>query len=82
MLNISPSKLNEKVDLNRFEAVQKVFHRRHYKYFDRFLMAFAIITLIVLFLPWTQNIKGGRISDYFESGSAPADPSIPHPGAS
>ena len=51
MLNISPSKLNEKVDLNRFEAVQKVFHRRHYKYFNRFLLAFAIITLIVLFLP-------------------------------
>ncbi len=58
MLNISENKLNEKVDLSRYVAAQKVFHRRHYKHFDRFLLAFAIIALIVLFLPWTQNVTG------------------------
>ena len=58
MLNISPVKLNEKVDLSRFKAAQKVFHKRHYKQFNRFLLAFSIIGLIVLFLPWTQNISG------------------------
>ena len=58
MLNISPSKLNEKVDLSRFKAAQKVFHRRHFKQFNRFLAAFAIFGIIVLFLPWTQNITG------------------------
>lgn len=58
MLNISPNKLNEKIDISRFKAAQKVFHKRHYKQFNRFLLAFSIIGLIVLFLPWTQNITG------------------------
>lgn len=58
MLNISPNKLNEKVDLNTFKAAKKVFHKRHYKQFNRFLLAFLILGFIVLFLPWTQNITG------------------------
>ncbi|WP_350293128.1 biotin/lipoyl-binding protein [uncultured Croceitalea sp.] len=58
MLNISPNKLNEKVDLSEFKAAQKVFHKKHFKQFNRFLMAFAIFGFIVLFLPWTQNITG------------------------
>lgn len=58
MLNISPNKLNKKVDLSKYKAAQRVFHKRHYKQFNRFLLAFTIIGLIVLFLPWTQNITG------------------------
>ena len=58
MLNISPNKLNEKVDLSRFKSSQKVFHKRHYKQFNRFLATFSIFGIIVLFLPWTQNIAG------------------------
>jgi multidrug resistance efflux pump len=58
MLNISPNKLNEKVDLMHFRAAQKVFHRRHYKHFSRFLLVSSLIGLIILFLPWTQNING------------------------
>ena len=58
MLNISPNKLNRKIDLMRFKSSQKVFHERHYKHFNRFLLAFSIIGLIVLFLPWTQTISG------------------------
>ena len=58
MLNISNNKLNRKVDLTGYRAGAKVFHKRHYKHFNRFLAAFSIIALIVLFLPWTQNITG------------------------
>lgn len=58
MLNISHNKLNEKVDLMRFKAAQKVFHKKHFKHFNRFLLAFALIGVIILFLPWTQNISG------------------------
>ncbi len=56
MLNISPNKLNTKVDLSVYKSAQKVFHRKHFKHFNRFLLAFAIIGIIILFLPWTQNI--------------------------
>ena len=57
MLNISHNKLNRKVDLSQYKSVQKVFHKRHFKQFNRFLIAFAIVVIIVMFLPWTQNIN-------------------------
>ena len=57
MLNISHNKLNKKVDLSSYTSVQKVFHRRHYKHFNRFLLAFAITGIVIMFLPWTQNIN-------------------------
>ncbi len=58
MLNISHNKLNEKVSLEHYKSVQKVFHKRHFKHFNRFLLAFSIIMIIMLFLPWTQNVSG------------------------
>ncbi|WP_400080992.1 HlyD family secretion protein [Winogradskyella sp. R77965] len=58
MLNISNNPLNKKVDLSTFKSSNRVFHGRYYKYFNRFLGAFAIMGLIILFLPWTQNITG------------------------
>ena len=58
MLNISKSVLNRKVDLSGFKAVQRVSQRKHYKHFNRFLIVFAVILLIILFLPWTQNVRG------------------------
>ncbi|SHJ19168.1 HlyD family secretion protein [Aquimarina spongiae] len=58
MLNITHNKLNKKVDLSEYKAVEKVFHKRHYKYFNRFLKVFAGITIVIMFLPWTQNISG------------------------
>ncbi|MBC2837928.1 HlyD family secretion protein [Robiginitalea sp. SC105] len=58
MLNITENKLNKEVDLKVFESGRLVFHHRHYKHFNRFLMAFTIIGLIILFLPWTQTING------------------------
>lgn len=58
MLNISQEKLNRKVDLTGYKSGKKAFHHRHYKLLNRFLLAFALILLLVLFLPWTQNVSG------------------------
>ncbi|WP_299335079.1 HlyD family secretion protein [uncultured Psychroserpens sp.] len=57
MLNISHNQLNKKVDLTQYESGKKVFHKRHFKHFNRFLFAFAIVGIIIMFLPWTQNIN-------------------------
>ncbi|NRA93226.1 MAG: HlyD family efflux transporter periplasmic adaptor subunit [Psychroserpens sp.] len=57
MLNISHNQLNKKVDLTKFKSGEKVFHKRHFKHFNRFLIVFAITGVIILFLPWTQNIN-------------------------
>ncbi len=58
MLNISHNQLNKSVDITDSKSGRRVFHKRYYKYFNRFLGAFAIIGFIILFLPWTQNITG------------------------
>ncbi|WP_323788955.1 HlyD family secretion protein [Psychroserpens sp.] len=57
MLNISHNKLNKKVDLSSYKSARKVFHKRHYKHFNRFLLAFAFTVIVIMFLPWTQNIN-------------------------
>jgi multidrug resistance efflux pump len=58
MLNISNNQLNKSVDITTSKSGQRVFHSRFYKYFNRFLFAFAVTGIIILFLPWTQNITG------------------------
>ncbi|MFY0630881.1 MAG: HlyD family efflux transporter periplasmic adaptor subunit [Flavobacteriaceae bacterium] len=56
MLNISNNKLNQSVDIEHYASVKKVFFKKDYKYFNRFLKAFSLILIIILFLPWTQNV--------------------------
>lgn len=58
MLNISHNQLNKKVDMGRYSAFAKAHKDQHFEYFNRFLLAFAIIGIIVLFLPWTQSVTG------------------------
>ncbi len=61
MLNISHNTLNKKVDLSSFKSGKKTFNKSYYKFFNRFLLAAALIGIIVLFLPWTQNITGSGL---------------------
>ncbi len=58
MLNISHNQLNKKVNVDGYSAFAKAHKTRHFKYFNRFLLAFALIGVIILFLPWTQNVTG------------------------
>lgn len=58
MLNISHNQLHKSVDITESKSGKRVFHGRYYKYFNRFLGAFAIVGFIILFLPWTQTITG------------------------
>ena len=58
MLNISPNHLNKKVSLHSYESGKITLNREYGKVFRKFLLAAAIIGIIILFLPWTQNITG------------------------
>jgi multidrug resistance efflux pump len=58
MLNISNNQLNKKVKLAQYKSGKLVFNKKYYKQLNRFLLIFAVIVIIVLFLPWTQNISG------------------------
>lgn len=58
MLNISKNALNTEVDLSKFKSSKHVFEKKYYQHFNKFLLAFAIVGFLILFLPWTQNING------------------------
>ncbi|WP_223034434.1 HlyD family secretion protein [Hanstruepera marina] len=58
MLNISNNELHKKIPLSDFNSGKMVFNKNYYKVLNKFLLVFAIIVLIILFLPWTQNITG------------------------
>jgi len=58
MLNISKNPLNKRVDLSEYNSGKRVFNKSYYKYFNRFLAGFALLVVVILFLPWTQNISG------------------------
>ncbi len=49
--------------IEKYTASKHVFHKEHYKQFNKFLLGFTIIGIVVLFLPWTQNITGyGKVT--------------------
>ncbi len=58
MLNITNNTMKEKLDLTQFKSGKMVFDKKYYRTFNLFLLGFAIIVIIILFLPWTQNITG------------------------
>ncbi|MFS4468713.1 HlyD family secretion protein [Maribacter sp. 2210JD10-5] len=80
MLNISNNQLNKKVSLDGYASAKIVFHQRHYKHLNRFLLAFAICGLIILFLPWTQNISGKGFLTTLKPGQRPQTVQSPIPG--
>ena len=58
MLNISHNSVNKYFNLSDYKSGQKTLDKKYYKYFNRFLLGFAIFCFIILFFPWTQNISG------------------------
>lgn len=58
MLNITNKKLNQSISIENYTSGKKVFFKKDFKRFNRFLIAFSIMLCIVLFLPWTQNVTG------------------------
>lgn len=80
MLNISSNKLNKTVEINSFSSSQKVFFRKHYKHFNRFLIIFSAIIFITLFLPWTQNVSGNGNVTTLRPDQRPQNIQSPIPG--
>jgi multidrug resistance efflux pump len=57
MLNISNNnQITENID--QFSTVKNLSHRPHYKILNKIILGVSILGVIILFLPWTQNISG------------------------
>ncbi len=57
MLNISKNAVRG-FDFGQFKSGKRIFDRQYYKTFNKFLIVFFIVLIVVLFLPWTQNVSG------------------------
>lgn len=80
MLNISKDKLNRTTDLSAYGSMKKVLYRKHYKKFNLFLKVFTVLGLIILFLPWTQNISGNGSVTTLKPDQRPQTIQSPIPG--
>jgi len=58
MLNISNNK-KAKVDaLQSLETIKQLSNRPHYKILNKIVIYLCLLGILILFLPWTQNISG------------------------
>jgi len=61
MLNLSKNNPILISSLLQYSTVRNLNNRPYYKTLNKIIIVFSIISLIVLFLPWTQNISGSGV---------------------
>jgi multidrug resistance efflux pump len=57
MLNISENTIIHRVDTSRYQSFQKTELPRANRTFKRWLLGILLLFILMLFLPWTQNIQ-------------------------
>lgn len=57
MLNISPNRVNEDIDHNKYDSLRSTEGRRSGRVLVKMLWLSTILAIIILFLPWTQNVR-------------------------
>lgn len=57
MLNISPDNKNNSIDPNNFRSLQTVESKNSGNVLLRLIIGLGVVTLVTMFLPWTQNIR-------------------------
>ncbi|MDC8004278.1 HlyD family efflux transporter periplasmic adaptor subunit [Aureisphaera galaxeae] len=80
MLNITHNNVNKQVTLKGYKAFSKAHKPDHYPYFNRFLIAFSVIAVVILFLPWTQNVTGNGYVTTLTPDQRPQTIQSPIPG--
>jgi multidrug resistance efflux pump len=57
MLNISDNnRIN--IDCEKYQSTRLTINRPHYKILNRVIIALSIFAVVLMFVPWTQNISG------------------------
>ncbi|WP_196885325.1 HlyD family secretion protein [Aureivirga sp. CE67] len=81
MLNISKNKsISKEVDLNKYSSFQRLKRKKDYNIFNKFLLAFFLLIIIIMFLPWTQNVKGKGFVTALSPDQRPQTIQSPIPG--
>lgn len=57
MLNISKNTVYQKISIDKYSTLKNVESKRSSKVLKRVIIVSGIILLVIVFLPWTQNIR-------------------------
>lgn len=80
MLNISENPIREKVSPEVLKTFEKTSVTRTITRFLNWTKVLTVVLVVLLFIPWTQNISGyGKITNY-DPGVRPQDVQSPIPG--
>ncbi|OMP29868.1 MULTISPECIES: HlyD family secretion protein [Mangrovimonas] len=80
MLNISNNKVSEFLDLEQFKSGKATLHKNHHRLFRRVLLVSTILLIVILFLPWTQNITSKGLVTTLKPNQRPQTLQSPIPG--
>lgn len=58
MLNISDNNKQGLQSLDSYSSIQGLNRKKHYKILNKIILGISILGILILFLPWTQNISG------------------------
>lgn len=79
MLNISNNPVKN-FDFKPYKSGKVIFSISYFNQFNRFLLALFLILIVVLFLPWTQNIFGKGYVTTLQPEKRPQTIQSPIPG--
>lgn len=71
MLNISTNKKVSLETLRQFNTIRQISDRPHYKILNRIIVGLCLFAMLILFLPWTQNISGTGAVTTLKPGQRP-----------
>ncbi|MCB4799217.1 HlyD family secretion protein [Neotamlana laminarinivorans] len=80
MLNISTNKVSKYLDLNSYKSGKATQHTNQHKLFRRLLIVSSVLVLIILLLPWTQNITSKGYVTTLKPNQRPQTLQSPIPG--
>ena len=81
MLNISENSIRGKVDNSKYVSFSMTSSLRIARLFKRFLITITLLFIILLFMPWTQNVRGSGSLTTLRPESRPQSLQSPIPGA-
>jgi multidrug resistance efflux pump len=58
MLNITHNRIDKWIDLNKYKSSKVFADNKGYKNIKKTIWTLSIILVLILFLPWTQNVSG------------------------
>lgn len=71
MLNISPNSIRTDIDPQKYKSLNHVENLKSGKVLNRLLIGLTLLTLITMFMPWTQNIQSKGVVTTLEPDQRP-----------